>query len=440
MPSLSYSRQAQVFFFLVALITTSFLLLLLTQQRPDSGKVASADSEECGSCHSGIKTFTFREEVPAEIPAGSSFNYTVTMVNHKGNDGNPHQLRDNELTLELDGEGVRLADGEELTKSCPDIKSPGEKSVSWQLEAVDEGGAKLRVFINSTAHYNHDSSSNPDDYRYFKSGPSQEIQVKDLPLTLSHYAFAVQEGETGEFFFDIQLKENVTDLVMEIPSELKETLSFNSTHPNWTGTGFSGLGRSENVRVRLNFSGNQPLESVLVLRWVNASQEVESLEIIFTVYAEEQGGDEEDDYKTISKYLGWFSISTLIFVNVLGSKLEPVKKLMKKLFLKHSVKIKVHCWLSYLLLATVLIHGIIHMLDQDTIFLNPAGNRYVFLGDLSTIFMGVVAVNGIFQKQFIRKLGVTKRSFLIWRIIHTGGSLGALVTALLHIYRLQTIL
>jgi len=167
--------------FLLTLLLTILALSLLTDLDSDTSQEAKADSDECSSCHGNIKTFTFRESVPREIPTDSTFDYELIIINHDGNDGNPHELRENRVVLELGGDGVVFADGENKAKAIPNVNEPGEVTVRWSLETTGEGNATIQVFINSTAHYDHNSNDNPDDYRYFKTGEKGTITVKSLP-------------------------------------------------------------------------------------------------------------------------------------------------------------------------------------------------------------------------------------------------------------------
>jgi len=136
------------------------------------------------------------------------------------------------------------------------------------------------------------------------------------------------------------------------------------------------------------------------------------------------------EHKDIGKYLGYFSFVMLVIVSLLGSRVEPIRKFTKLFLKKESTKATVHCGISYLILFTSLTHGLFHMIRKSTFFLDIPER---FLGNVSMLFMLVVALNGIFQTELVERY-----SFNTWRLIHAGASLGALLMAVIHIYYLQS--
>ena len=435
-PGLSHRTQRLILVltFLVG-ISAFFFLTNLTS---DSSDHAWADSEECGSCHDGIRTFSLRENAPLEIPTNTTFSYEVTIINHAGNDGNAHHLKDNEFTLEIVGDVVRPAAGETYTKSCPDILTsknggPEEKTVNWTLETTGEGKAAIKVYVNSTAHYDHKSDSDPDDYRYFKESENRTITVKPLPIVLSDYAFSVQKEKTETFVLVVDVRENISDFVVEMPSNLRNPIEFNSSHPDWIGNGFDELSKDDIVLFEITVTGERSKEETVLLRWKDSSNNTQSLELRFTVYSKGKGGGGEGKfYKDVSKFLGYFSLGLLVLLSVVGSRAKPVKVLMKKLSISSSEKITLHCWLSFVLLITSILHGVIHMVRKSTLFLDRGD---VLLGDVSAVFMAILAVNGLVQRELIRSYGYKN-----WWFIHVGASVGAIVADVVHVLYAEEIL
>ena len=146
--------------------------------------------------------------------------------------------------------------------------------------------------------------------------------------------------------------------------------------------------------------------------------------------AEEKKSSTPQEHKDIGKYLGYFSFVMLIIVSLLGSRVEPIRKFTKIFLKKESTKATVHCGVSFLILFTSLTHGLFHMIRKSTLFLDIPER---FLGNVSMLFMLVVALNGIFQTELVERYG-----FGNWRLIHAGASLGTLFTAAIHIYYLQS--
>ena len=136
--------------------------------------------------------------------------------------------------------------------------------------------------------------------------------------------------------------------------------------------------------------------------------------------------------RTLGKVLGFLSFFLLFFCVILGSRTKPVKELMGRLFQNQAERVSMHCWLSYVLLLTALLHGVVHMLRKTTIFLDRPD---VILGDISAVFMAIVALNGIFQRELIRRSG-----FKRWHHVHLGASMAALATDLVHVLYAENVL
>jgi len=136
--------------------------------------------------------------------------------------------------------------------------------------------------------------------------------------------------------------------------------------------------------------------------------------------------------RTMGKVLGFLSFFLLLICAVLGLRAKPVKRLMKKLGISSSEKISLHCWLSFVLLITSILHGVIHMVRKSTLFLDRGD---VLLGDVSAVFMAIVAVNGLVQRELIRRFGYRN-----WWFIHVGASVGAVVTGIIHVLYAEGIL
>jgi len=440
MLTLELSHRTQRLILVLTFLVGIFAFFFLIDLASDGSRDARADSEECGSCHGSIRTFSLRENAPSEIPTNTTFSYEVVIINHAGNDGNAHHLKDNEFTLEIVGDVVRPAAGETYTKSCPDILTsknggPEEKTVNWTLETTGEGEAEIKVYVNSTAHYDHKSDGDPDDYRYFKESENRTITVKTLPIVLSDYAFSVQKEKTETFVLVMEVRENISGFVVEMPSNSRNPIAFNSSHPDWTGNGFHELSRDDIVLFEITFTGERSRDETVLLRWKDSSNTTQSLELRFMVYSKGKGGGGDDKfYKDVSKVLGYVSLGLLVLLSVVGSRAKSVKKIVMKFFRKQRRRVVTHCILSYLLLATSLVHGLYHMIKKETLFLDPVKRFDIFLGDLSFVLMIIIALNGIYQKKLVDRIGYKN-----WRLIHAGGSVGILFTAVVHIYRLQTL-
>lgn len=136
--------------------------------------------------------------------------------------------------------------------------------------------------------------------------------------------------------------------------------------------------------------------------------------------------------RTMGKVLGFLSFFLLLIGAFLGLRAKPVKNFMKKLSLSSSEKISLHCWLSFVLLITSILHGVVHMVRKSTLFL---GRGDVLLGDVSAVFMAIVAINGLVPREFIQRYGYKN-----WWLIHVGASAGAIATGIIHVFYAEGIL
>jgi len=227
--------------------------------------------------------------------------------------------------------------------------------------------------------------------------------------------------------------ENISDFSFELPPEPRNPISFNSSHPEWTGNGFANLSANDIVLIEVGFTGKKVGEEIVVLRWKSSSGSDQSIELGFTVYQKPGEATGSDTfYKNLAKWLGYVSFCLLILVSVLGSRSAAVKKVVMKLFRKQRQRVVFHCIISFVLLVVSITHCLYHFIDQGTLFF---GERDIFLGDISSLLMVIISLNGLFQKKLVEAIGYKN-----WWRAHAGGSIGAIVTALIHIYQLQTIL
>jgi len=468
MTSLRLSRnKIAVSALLVA--TAGFFIALAFLSSPDTG-TASADGGggECSSCHSGIRIYTVEATAPTEVASGATFTYSVTVTNYDGSDGNPHEINDIELRLEIAGENIALAPGENATKSMADMKNPGTGVISWELDAVSPGNATLRVFTEGTAHYDHEKDKNPDDYRYERDTGSSGIVVKDIALALSNYSFSLMEGQAEQLELTVFASENITDLRVWIPGSMADVLSVNSTHPDWTGSagetddtdgagsadgtdetggtddadgigtsdgmggGIPGLNAGEDIQLRFYYSGMRAISDEVMLSWRDASGNLQTIGISFNAQEKDDGGGSSDfSYCDFSRVLGYVSAVALISLFISGCRSPKVKKCMNGLCGCAKNRLRLHCGVSYFALFTALLHGIIFIWRRDTLYLDDFD---VILGDISVLAMALVALNGIYQRRIVKKYG-----FKAWHRFHTGVSVVALVTAIMHIMRLRSL-
>jgi len=413
----------------VALAAASILFLISLEPDPVT---ARGDSGECSSCHSGIKIYTLEADAPSEVVNGSDFRYTVAVENHDGSDGNPFDLNDIELSLEIGGENVTLAEGENATGTMPDLKGAGTGELSWQLRAISPGNVTLRAFVEGTAHYDHRNSKYPDDYVYMRKAPLEEITIKELAVRLTGYSFMVREGQEMEFGQTVTATENITDFAVWIPVGLESMLRVNSSHPGWTGTGIPLLDAGEQLDLGFNFTGNGSVTDDVVLSWRTSTGELQTIRIRFSVLGVDDDGDDDFPYQEISRYMGYISAVTMISLFISGSRFPALKKRMNTLFGSAALRLRIHCWVSGVALLVATVHSTLLIAWRDTLHLDLRG---VPLGYISLALMALVALNGIFQRMLVRKFGFRK-----WHLFHLLGSIVALGCAVVHILILNTVL
>jgi len=416
------------FLAVMALIAIGLMFLPVEKETANAG----GGEGECSSCHPGIRLYALESAVPSEVGENGSFSYGLTIVNHDGNDGNPFDLLDIQLELVISGENVTLAPGEDATKTTADMIGPGTAEVSWRLEAVSPGNASVGVLAAGTAHYDHKKDNYPDDYRYDRETGLADIVVKHLALVFSDYSFSVMEGGAGEFDLIITATENITGFTAWIPGSLAGILKVNSSHAEWTGNGFANMTEGEERVLTFNLSGVCAASGDVILSWNDSRGNLESIRIRFTVTGKSEGGEKELGLRSISRLLGYVSLVMLLSLFVSGCRSPKVKRFMNRVCGCAKNRLRLHCWVSYGALVTGLVHGLIWMERQDTLYLD---NNEVLLGDIAVIFMAAVALNGIFQKRIVKRY-----DFRRWHMIHLWGSVAALVTAVLHTLKLNTIL
>ena len=140
-------------------------------------------------------------------------------------------------------------------------------------------------------------------------------------------------------------------------------------------------------------------------------------------------------YKLWGRVIGFVSLALLIVSMVLGG--WPVRgwKPRMNARLGGLRRLKLHCGISYLILAVVMLHALLLMLKSyrayavGVIFSDISSRTGIGinLGDVSLILMLVVSLNGIFQRRLTRALGTRA-----WRLIHLYGTIAALILALIH--------
>ncbi len=139
-------------------------------------------------------------------------------------------------------------------------------------------------------------------------------------------------------------------------------------------------------------------------------------------------------YWWLGRIIGFVSLGLLIFSILIGTPFSEIKHWLNKK-LGGKKRVRLHCWISYLILATTLIHAVFLMTRKYSeyayiiIFSNTTTypGPGIILGDISLILMFVVAVNGIYQRRLMQWMGYKK-----WKYIHLYGSVLALVLAIIH--------
>ena len=407
----------------ILLITVSVLILILI-----SPLICGSSTEKCEECHtsprpSGNYIFTHPNIIlttPTRVSPGHTFNLTV-YIEHNGN----YELQEISGVVTVSPSTIISIndDNEQYIERVSSSKTTA--TLDWELTAGQvQRSATVNFTIEYTVYYQH--SDDPNNYYTYSSTKFQTIDIKPLPLEPSIWNIVVEPGKTYTATLDLTAKNDVTSVTIEPSPEISEWVTVDSTESSWND-GFSNILAGQTREIELTFSIPENAnvnDANIQINWV-LDGEPDRIEIPVTVRPAPLQETAVDEWLSIiGRITGLLSTTLLAAALLTGGIGKDQKRFWNRIFKTAKRRADLHCALSYEILALSVFHGIILWAGP---YYNTIWSNYIVLGMVSATAMGIVSVNGIFKKQFVKVMG-----YKIWRYIHIYGSIIALVLCLIH--------
>jgi hypothetical protein len=407
----------------ILLITACVLILIFI-----SPLICGSSSKECEECHTSPRpsgNYIFSHPIiilttPTRVSPGQTFNLTVD-IEHNGN----YELRDISGTLSVSPSTIITINGdnEQYIKSVSSSKTT--VSLIWELTA---GQVQRNITVNFTIEYTtyflH--LEDPNNYYTYTKTKFQTIDIKPLPLEPSIWNIVVEPGKTKTVTLELAAKKDVAKVKIEPSTEISDWVEIESPDSRWND-GFSNIlaGQTREVELTFNIPENVNVnEAYIQISW-ELEGETDWIEIPVTIKPTLPQEESVNEWLSIiGRITGLLSTVLLAFSLLIGGIGKSQKRFWNRIFKTAKRRADLHCALSYEILALSIFHGIILWAGP---YYNTIWSNFIVLGTLSAAAMGVVSINGIFQKQLVKSIG-----FKSWRYIHLYGSIIALTLCLVH--------
>ena len=394
-------------------------------------------SKQCGECHtaqnsSGDYIFVAPAiflTAPARVSPDTEFSVFID-IKHYGD----YEIRDVKAILELDPSDT-ISINEENEKQITSIgKMGGTKSLEWSLTANDKDGTvDMEITVEYNAYFDHSASDSYDTHIY-ETVLSRTIEVKPTPITPSSWNVIVEKGKRTTVDLIINIAEYIEDLAIKPSLNIANWVEITSTDAGWDNeNGFSSVNAGQDKRVRMTFSipENASVETAYIeVSWKLAGSK-DKFNIPITITAPPPEKIASRSWLGLAgRVTGILSTLLLAIAIIIGGIGKAQKKIFNRIFGTAKRRAKIHCALSYEILALSIFHGVLLWAGP---YRNTIWEPLVILGTLSALAMGIVSLNGILQKPIIKLLG-----YNIWRSIHLYLSLTALALCLIHGFTIGT--
>ncbi len=394
--------------------------------------IGSNRSDGCAHCHAGFEPFEVAVTGPAEVPTGSTFEITATVINNRNNDrtddddddGFPYDVLDIQASIDL-STGLSLPADDDGGRDTADLSSGNSATLTWTVVADEAGPGEVTVDIEGTVYYEH-SSGAPDQYDYTITD-SLQIEIIDVPLKLSFYSINLVEGQARSYDLVLTSNETLENMVLTPSSSIADFIEITSSETDWQD-GFDVLPANSSRIVTISVDGRKEISGTIGLVWTSNTSGIGQLNLTITIIGKAEAAGSSVDFFRLAGRASGMVLFGLAFVSiVLGGFPPQVRKRLRKMGAK---RIRWHCNISYLILALSIFHAMV-------LLAGPFGSQ-PFAGGMrpgwfALIAVTLLAVNGALMKPFIRKLG--RRT---WRWMHIICSVVFIVTMIVHAVRIGT--
>ena len=336
-------------------------------------------------------------------PVGSDISVVLESIHPPD-----YSLRILQGELSISGTSVMIGDGRMGT-----VSDDGEwEKVTWELTSVEYGSADLLASVVYEVSYDHDRSGGQDTARYEKR-VTTSILVADLGLRITP-GTVILSGAGRNASIHLLSHAEIDGLRIKVSPSLDGWLD--------VGDVKGSLAKGEEVDVVLKQLRDGRAAGEVNISWTEEGSEV-SAKVTIEIIEQERSGRGGDTLLEIGRYTGLIAFMVLLSSYITGGT-TALKRVHGKLFESDRQRIRVHCVISFLLLAIVIIHSV-------TLVLGPYGNMLltweVVLGEIALTIMLLIALNGIFRKRIISWWGNEN-----WRRIHSWGASIAVKLVIIH--------
>lgn len=386
------------------LIFPSMILVTLIMIQ---GPVIGISCEECHSSSNPSGNWVYHPPILTLVhdpfyPPNTTFTMRLKVTG-----ATDYQIKD--LTATLNGR----MDNMEVIGELQGITGKDEDGgpiVEWELRTLDEGWCNVSAEVGYKVYYKHNSQGAITASYQERTSTSLLSANFDLSVTPGTLFFD-STGQQREL--TLKASNNVTDIRLEMNGGADGVFSIDVPR--------SDLSKGESMTVRVTLLNMTDSYSGLTLIWKEAQTE-RSVLLHILVADPGQGSGGMDILWEVGKYTGISAFILLVVGYFTGG--AVLKGKMNQFFKGAKRRVDFHCALSYVLLVLVLIH-------LSTLFYGPYRELIlqweVVLGWVALGIMLIIALNGIFQRWIVRRIG-----FQNWKRMHSWGSATSKVLVIIH--------
>jgi len=383
-----------------------------------SASLSTVSAKECESCHGTSGDYTFVQlsissSTPRIVEPDTAFDHIV-VVNHPG---------------EYDATGVTIAIGlayapelsstEIMSKTIPDFDT-GTKTVVFKIDAGDSVNPQV---ITTTLTYTAEYHFEPAKY---SATIETSISLGSVFLTPSVWNIDIRNGDKTTLTLTTQ--EEVQNVQIIPSSGLKGVISV-------TPENIDSINAGAEIIITIQTTGTGT--GKINILFENLDGKPKKIAVDVNVRKKEDEGGIGEFWLPIGAICGVSSWFILLFVTLIGGMGRPVKRFMNKILRTAKIRKLTHCYLSYILLALALFHGVELMatiwngllFGWTFIFAAMSTNQGIAinLGAFAWIGMMLLSITGIFQRPLAKKMGYKK-----WQFTHSTLTKVALILATTH--------
>lgn len=139
------------------------------------------------------------------------------------------------------------------------------------------------------------------------------------------------------------------------------------------------------------------------------------------------------------RVLGFVALVLMVLLLPTGGTVKSWCRAMNKAFGNARKRVRFHCYTSYLLFITTILHAMMLMYTHyrdvmyNGFFLWADGVPGINLGTIALVLMICISLGGIFQKRLCKRLG-----YKTWRKLHGWLTWSALILIIIHLLMVGT--